>query len=117
MEEKLINLVKNEFEKNFGIFIEDNNTELHLVGRLCSRAFVVFTVAQEYNEYTLKPDIIETRFMTMKMLPKIKPLKIEALYVGKYILSGFHTKALLSGKTVTESKSTCHTFLMKIGRP
>ena len=33
MEEKLINLVKNEFENDFGIFIEDNNTELHLVGR------------------------------------------------------------------------------------
>lgn len=77
MEEKLINLVKNEFENDFSIFIEDNNTELHLVGRLCSRAFVVFAVAQEYNEYTLKPDIIETRFMTMKMLPKIKPLKTE----------------------------------------
>ena len=73
MEEKLINLVKNEFGKNFGIFTENDNTELHLVGRLCSRAFVVFTVAQEYNEYTLKPDIIETKFMTMKMLPKIKP--------------------------------------------
>lgn len=82
MEEKLINLVKNEFGKNFGIFIEDNNTELHLVGRLCSRAFVVFTVAQEYNEYTLKPDIIETRFMTMKMLPKIKPLKTEEQVVA-----------------------------------
>lgn len=82
MEEKLINLVKSEFEKNFGIFIEDNNTELHLVGRLCSRAFVVFTVAQEYNEYTLKPDVIETRFMTMKMLPKIKLLKTEEQVVA-----------------------------------
>lgn len=82
MEEKLINLVKNEFENDFGIFIEDNNTELHLVGRLCSCAFVVFTVAQEYNEYTLKPDIIETRFMTMKMLPKIKPLKTEEQVVA-----------------------------------
>ena len=77
MEEKLINLVKNEFGKDFGIFTENDNTELHLVGRLCNRAFVVFTVAQEHNEYTLKPDIIETRFMTMKMLPKIKPLKTE----------------------------------------
>jgi hypothetical protein len=82
MEEKLINLVKNEFKNDFGIFIEDNNTELHLVGRLCSRAFVVFTVAQEYNEYTLKPDIIETRFMIMKMLPKIKPLKTEEQVVA-----------------------------------
>lgn len=82
MEEKLINLVKNEFEKDFGIFIEDNNTELHLVGRLCSRAFVVFTVAQEHNGYTLKPDIIETRFITMKMLPKIKPLKTEEQVVA-----------------------------------
>ena len=82
MEEKLINLIKNEFENDFGIFIEDNNTELHLVGRLCSRAFVVFTVAQEYNEYALKPDIIETRFMTMKMLPKIKPLKTEEQVVA-----------------------------------
>lgn len=82
MEEKLINLVKDEFEKNFGIFIEDNNTELHLVGRLCSRAFVVFTVAQEHNEYTLKHDIIETRFMTMKMLPKIKSFKTEEQVVA-----------------------------------
>lgn len=45
MEEKLINLVKNEFEKDFSIFIENNNTKIHLVGRLCNRAFVVFTVA------------------------------------------------------------------------
>lgn len=79
---KLINLVKNEFEKDFGIFTENDNTELHLVGRLCSRAFVVFTIAQEHNEYTLKPDIIETRFMTMKMLPKIKPLKTEGQVVA-----------------------------------
>lgn len=87
MEEKLINLIKNEFEKDFGIFTENDNTELHLVGRLCSRAFVVFTIAQEHNEYTLKPDIIETRFMTMKMLPKIKPLKTEEQVVSliKYI--------------------------------
>lgn len=82
MEEKLINLVKNEFGKNFGIFTENDNTELHLVGRLCSRAFVVFTIAQEHNEYTLKSDIIETRFMTMKMLPKIKPLKTEEQVVA-----------------------------------
>lgn len=46
--EKLINLVKNEFEKEFGIFIEDDNTKLHLVGRLCNRAFIVFEVAQEH---------------------------------------------------------------------
>ena len=88
MEEKLINLVKNEFEKDFGIFTENDNIELHLVGRLCSRAFVVFTIAQEHNEYTLKPDIIETRFMTMKMLPKIKLLKTEEQVVAliKYTL-------------------------------
>lgn len=92
----MINLVKNEFEKDFGIFTENDNTELHLVGRLCSRAFVVFTVAQEYNEYTLKPDIIETRFITMKMLPKIKPLKTEeqvvALikYIYNYLRDGYN---------------------------
>ena len=83
----MINLVKNEFEKDFGIFTENDNTELHLVGRLCSRAFVVFTIAQEHNEYTLKPDIIKTRFMTVEMLPKIKPLKTEEQVVSliKYI--------------------------------
>lgn len=87
MEEKLINLAKSEFEKNFGIFIENNNTELHLVSRLCDRAFIIFEITQEHNEYTLKPDIIETRFMTMKMLPKIKPLKTEEQVVSliKYI--------------------------------
>lgn len=84
---KLISLVKNEFENDFGIFIENNKTKLHLVGRLCDRAFIVFQVAQEHNEYTLKPDIIETRFMTLKMLPKIKPLKTEEQVVSliKYI--------------------------------
>ena len=87
MEEKLINLVKNEFGKNFGIFIENNNTEIHLVGRLCNRAFIVFQVAQEHNEYTLKPDIIKTRFMTVEMLPKMRPLKTEEQVVSliKYI--------------------------------
>lgn len=95
MEEKLINLVKNEFEKNFDIFMENNNTELHLVGRLCSRAVVAFQVAQEYNEYTLKPNIIETRFMTVKMLPKIKPLKTEEQvvslikYIYQYLKDGY----------------------------
>ena len=85
--EKLISLVKNEFENDFGIFIENNKTELHLVGRLCDRAFIVFQVAQEHNEYTLKPDIIKTRFMTVEMLPKIKPLKTEEQVVSliKYI--------------------------------
>lgn len=87
MEEKLINLVKNEFGKNFGIFIENNNTEIHLVGRLCNRAFIVFQVAQEHNEYTLKPYIIKTKFMTVEMLPKMRPLKTEEQVVSliKYI--------------------------------
>ena len=85
--EKLISLVKNEFGKNFSIFIENNNTEIHLVGRLCNRAFIVFEVAQEHDGYTLKPDIIRIRFMTVEMLPKIKPLKTEEQVVSliKYI--------------------------------
>lgn len=87
MEEKLINLIKEEFGESFSISMENNNAELHIGGRLCNRAFVVFQVAQEHNEYTLKPDIIETRFMTVKMLPKIKPLKTEEQVVSliKYI--------------------------------
>lgn len=58
MEEKLINLVKNEFEKDFGIFTENDNTELHLVGRLCSRAFGDYDsgVNEYLNEYTKMMD-------------------------------------------------------------
>ena len=96
MEEKLINLVKNEFEKDFSIFIENNNTKIHLVGRLCNRTFIVFEVAQEHNEYTLKPDIIKTRFITVEMLPKIKPLKTEEQvvslikYIYNYLRDGYN---------------------------
>lgn len=94
--EKLISLVKNEFVKSFGIFIENNNTEIHLVGRLCNRTFIVFEVAQEHDGYTLKPDIIKTRFMTMEMLPKIKPLKTEEQvvslikYIYNYLKDGYN---------------------------
>lgn len=85
--EKLINLIKKEFGESFYISTENNDTELHLVGRLCNLAVVIFEITQEYNEYALKPDIIETRFMTLKMLPKIKPLKTEEQVISlmKYI--------------------------------
>jgi len=95
-EEKLVNLIKKEFGESFYISTENDNTELHLVGRLCNHVAILFEITHECDGYALKPDIIKTRFMTLDMLPKMKPLKTEEQvvslikYIYQYLKDGYN---------------------------
>lgn len=71
--EKLLKLLKEEFSDTFGIFTENNDTELYLVDYLGDYAAVEFKITQKY---LLSATIIEFPFLEtrtrIRMLPSIK---------------------------------------------